>query len=220
MEERGWLAPGPQTVDAFWEEFRRSGAWVAASRGERSPAELLGDTGTRFDLWPERLRVDAASLEGASVPVDAPYGDGGELRRATADPVKYPLRLLLFDTNTLWAGRTALTPLMLELSGLREDIGWDSWVEIHPETARRLRVEPGDRVRLDSPAGSLLVRARIAPVVPPDAVAMPRGLGHQHFGSFANGVGVNPLTLVSPAVGRWTGESIIEARVQLSRAPV
>ncbi|MFN8176867.1 MAG: molybdopterin-dependent oxidoreductase [bacterium] len=219
MEERGWRAPGPETVDAFWEGFRRSGAWVAASRGELTPLELLGGTDTRFDLWAARLRADATSVEGKPVPVDAPYGDTSELRRASPDPMVYPLRLLLFDTNTLWAGRTALTPLMLELSGHREDIGWDSWVEMHPETARRLRVEPGDRVRLESPAGSLLVRARIAPIVPPDAVAMPRGLGHQHFGSFASGVGVNPLALVTPAAGRWTGTTILEARVQVSRVP-
>jgi len=219
MEERGWKAPGPQTVDAFWEEFRRSGSWVAASRGEHSPSELLGDNSARFDLWPARLRADAASLEGAPPSDDAPYQGGAAPRRAAAEPSDYPLSLLLFDTNALWAGRTALTPLLLELSGFREDIGWDSWVEIHPETARRHQVESGDLVRLDSPAGSLLARARIAPLVPPDAVAMPRGLGHKHFGRFANGVGVNPLTLVSPAIARWTGNAIIEARVRLSRAP-
>ncbi len=219
MEERGWKAPGPQTAEAFWEEFRRAGSWVAVPRGAHSPTELLGDRGARFDFWPARLRADAAALGGTPVPDDAAYRGAGEAPAAgAADPALYPLRLLLFDTNTLWAGRTAATPVLLEMSGFREDIGWESWVEIHPETARRHRIEPGDRVRLESPAGSLRARARIAPVVPPDAVAMPRGLGHRHFGRFATGVGVNPLALVSPVLDRWTGGAILETRVRLARA--
>lgn len=219
MEERGWKAPGPGSAEAFWEEFQRAGSWVSAPRGEHSPAEILGDRRERFDFWPARLRAEAGRLTGAPVPDDAPYLGTGEAPAAgAADPALYPLRLLLFDTNSLWAGRAAMTPVLLEMSGFREDVGWDSWVEIHPETARRHRVEEGDRVRLESAAGSLFVRARIAPVVPPDAVAMPRGLGHHHFGRFANGVGVNPLALVSPVLDRWTGSAILGARVRVTRA--
>lgn len=220
MEERGWKAPGPLTAEAFWEEFRRSGSWVDAPRGEHSPAELMGDRTERFDMWPERLLADARKLGGTPVADDALYrGPPQAADAGAAGRSGHPLRLLLFDTNTLWAGRAALTPVLLELSGFREDIGWDSWVEIHPETARRERIQAGDRVRLDSPAGSLLARARITPVVPPDAVAMPRGLGHRHFGRFATGVGVNPLALVTPALDRWTGSAILEARVRLTPAP-
>ncbi|MBI5709426.1 MAG: molybdopterin-dependent oxidoreductase [Candidatus Eisenbacteria bacterium] len=219
MEERGWKAPGPQTAEAFWEEFRRSGSWVDAPRGEHSPAELLGDRAERFDLWPERLLADARKLTGTPVADDALYGGARAAAAGAAGHSDHPLHLLLFDTSTLWAGRTALTPVLLEMSGFREDIGWDSWVEIHPETARRGRIQAGDRVRLESPAGSLIARARITPVVPPDAVAMPRGLGHRHFGRFATGVGVNPLALVAPALDRWTGNAILETRVRLTRMP-
>jgi anaerobic selenocysteine-containing dehydrogenase len=216
MEERGWNAPGPQTAPGFWDEFRRSGSWVATARGERSPAELLGDRAARFDLWPSGLLADARELGGAPLADIALYPGAPEAASA-AESSDHPLQLLLFDTNTLWAGRTALTPVLLEMSGFREDIGWDSWVEIHPETATRHRIHAGERVRVESAAGSLVARARIAPVVPTDAVAMPRGLGHRHFGRFANGVGVNPMSLVSSTVDRWTGAAILETRVRLTR---
>ena len=216
MEERGWKAPGPRTPESFWEEFRHSGSWVAASRGEHSPAELLGDRDARFEFWPQRLLADAQRLEGAPVGDDALYRGARPAADAAAssDP---PLHRLLFDTNTLWAGRTVLTPVVLEMSGFREDIGWDSWVEIHPDTARRHGIQAGDRVRVESATGSVRARARIAPVVPPDAVAMPRGLGHRHFGRFATGVGVNPMALIPPGLDRWTGAAILQTRVRLTR---
>jgi anaerobic selenocysteine-containing dehydrogenase len=217
MEERGWKPPGPQTAETFWDEFQQSGSWVATTRGEHTPAELVGDRAARFDLWPQKLLADATTLTGTPVPGDALYPAMREAVPA-GGAADHPLQLLLFDTNTLWGGRTALTPVLLELSGHREDIGWDSWVEINPETAQRHHIETGDRVRIESAAGSLVTRARIAPVVPPDAVAMPRGLGHRHFGRFANGVGVNPMLLVSPIPDRWTGASILETRVRLTRA--
>jgi menaquinone reductase, molybdopterin-binding-like subunit len=130
----------------------------------------------------------------------------------------FPLHLMLFDTNTLWAGRTALTPLMLEMTGHRQDLAWDSWVEIHPETAARLRIGEGDRVRLESPVGALVARAHLAPVVPLDVVAMPRGLGHSDYGRFASGVGANPVSLVPARPDSWTGVTVLAARVRIAPA--
>jgi anaerobic selenocysteine-containing dehydrogenase len=122
----------------------------------------------------------------------------------------------VFDTNTLWRGRTALTPVLMELTGSREDIAWDSWVEIHPATAAHLGVRDGDRVQLQSAAGSLVTRARLASVVPPDAIAMPRGLGHRHFGRFANGVGANPITLLAARSDPRTGSTVLVTRVRIT----
>jgi anaerobic selenocysteine-containing dehydrogenase len=189
---------------------------------ERSPHEVLGRDTERFSFWPARLLRDAAQLGGAPVGGEALYtganGATTEGRPENEAAGAFPLRLLLFDTNSLWAGRTALTPLMLEMAGFREDIAWDSWVEIHPETARRSGIKEGDRVRLESSAGSLVTRARLADVIPPDAVAMPRGLGHRHFGRFASGAGTNPVALVSPSQDLWTGVAVLGTRVRL--APV
>jgi anaerobic selenocysteine-containing dehydrogenase len=223
METRGWKVPGPATPAAFWEALRRSGAWVDLPRQEHSPAEVLGPGVERFSFWPARLLRDAGRLAGAPVASEAIYaGGGGSVTtgpEAVPSAEAYPLRLLLFDTNTIWRGRTALTPLMLEMSGHREDIAWDSWLDIHPDTARRHRIVEGDRVRLESPAGSLLARARLTSTVPPDAVAMPQGLGHRHFGRFADGVGANPAPLVPVCLDPWTGVNVHAIRVRLAPAP-
>jgi anaerobic selenocysteine-containing dehydrogenase len=218
MEDRGWKPSGPGTAQAFWDELRRSGSWIDVPRPEHLPTELLEGSARRFDFWPPRLYRDIELRSGVQPAPDAPYRSAeGQAPADAGKAADFPLRLLLFDTNALWRGRTALTPLLLEMSGFREDIGWDSWVEIHPETARRNRIESGDRVRLDSPYGSIRVRAHVAPIVPPDAVAVPRGLGHTHYGRFATGVGANPLALLPSAVDPWTGSPVAGARVRLSR---
>ncbi len=222
MQARGWKVPGPASLQAFWDELRRSGSWVDMPEPLRSPREVLAPGAERFDFWPPRLLENLEALTGRMPPDEALYVGRGD---ASAEPAaevadeRYPLRLLLFDTNTLWDGRAAATPLMLEMSGHREDISWDSWIEIHPETARRSGITEGERVRVESAHSSLVVRTRIAPVVPADAVAIPRGLGHRHFGRFAAGVGVNPMALVAARADAWTGAAVLATRVRVAPLP-
>jgi anaerobic selenocysteine-containing dehydrogenase len=214
VESRGWKVAGPATAEAFWSGLREAGAWVDAPRTEHSPDELLETGAARFDFFPQRLLHDAAEVAGASVAAETIYA--GEPGSDAGEEHAYPLRLLLFDTNTLWAGRTARTPLMLELAGHREDIAWDSWVEIHPDTARAHGIAEADRVRIESANGAVITRARLAQVVPRDAVAMPRGLGHQHMGRFATDIGANPMPLLSGRSARWTGAPVHVARVRIA----
>ncbi len=219
MEARGWKPPGPATAEAFWEEWRRRGGWVDHRVTDSSPEEILGRGVERFEFWPAPLHRDLTALAGAPLPEEVMYTGGAPEEppqgAAAVAADAYPLRLLLFDTNTLWGGRSAATPLMLEMSGFRQDVSWDSWVEVHPETARRHGVRNGERVRLESPRGSLVLRAHVAPTVPPDAVAAPRGLGRRHFGRFATGVGADPTALVPAATDPWTGAAVVAARCRL-----
>jgi anaerobic selenocysteine-containing dehydrogenase len=222
IETRGWKVEGPASPAAFWGALCESAGWVDSPDVGRSPVEVLGRGVGRFSFREEPFLRDLQRLTGPSVTDGGP--DAGREEVATAAPSggtargAYPFDLLLFDTNTLWRGRTALTPLLLELTGAREDIAWDSWVEIHPVTAERLGICAGDRVRLESAAGSLVTRARLAPVVPRDAVAMPRGLGHRHYGRFANGVGANPATLLPARSDPRTGAPVLVTRVRLTPA--
>jgi anaerobic selenocysteine-containing dehydrogenase len=222
VEARGWRAQGPGSPDAFWAALAAGGAWVDTPAVDHSPAEVLGPGVDRFRLWPERLVREMTRLRGRAPGKEDFYAGAGSSPAAPPEAGRgdYPLDLLLFDVNTLWRGRTAVTPLLLELTGAREDIAWDSWVEIHPDTAARHGVRSGDRVRLESAIGGFAVRARVAPLVPPDAVAMPRGLGHRHFGRFASGVGANPAALVALRLDAWTGVAMLPTRVRLAAARV
>lgn len=220
IETRGWKPESAASAAAFWQSLRESGSWVDAPSVERTPSELLPVGDGRFSFWPDELLRDLRRLAGAAAGDEALYlgrddtvpGAGSD--RATLG--KYPLDLLLFDTNTLWRGRTALTPLLLELTGSREDIAWDSWAEIHPDTAVRHGIRDGTRVQLEFPAGRLVARARLSSRVPPDSVAMPRGLGHRSFGRFAKNVGANPLSMVANRPDPLTGAGVLATRVRFA----
>jgi anaerobic selenocysteine-containing dehydrogenase len=220
METRGWKVEGPASSAAFWTALRDSGGWVDSPEVGRAPGEVLGSGVGRFSFWPESFFKDAQKLAGRPAADGGLYAVPGDGGAPAGDPATSALsfELLLFDTNTVWSGRTALTPLLLELTGAREDIAWDSWVEIHPETAGHLGVRTGDRVQLESATGSLVTRARLASVVPRNAVAMLRGLGHRHFGRFANGVGANPTALLPTRPDPRTGAPVLVTRVHVTPA--
>jgi menaquinone reductase, molybdopterin-binding-like subunit len=220
VESRGWKLEGPRSVPEFWQALRESGSWADAPSIERTPAELLGGGTARFEFWPGALIRDVRRIAGGAAGDESIYdrqvGTTSEPTPEGESRGAYPLDLLVFDTNTIWRGRTALTPLLLELTGSREDIAWDSWIEIHPTTAERHGIRDGTRLRIESPTGQVVARARITSVVSPDAVAMPRGLGHSHFGRFANGVGANAMSLIPVRVDPLTGAALLVARVRFA----
>ncbi len=99
-------------------------------------------------------------------------------------------------------GRGANRPWLLENPDPVTKITWQSWVEVHPDTAKAWDVHEGEIVRLTSPAGSLEAPVYIYAGIRPDVVAMPLGLGHTEYGEFAKGRGVNALDLLSAKDGQ------------------
>jgi anaerobic selenocysteine-containing dehydrogenase len=73
---------------------------------------------------------------------------------------------------------------------------WQTWVELHPDTARKLGVKDGDIVRVTSPEGELEAPVYIYPAIRPDTVAIPLGQGHTDGGRFARERGSNPVKLL------------------------
>jgi anaerobic selenocysteine-containing dehydrogenase len=95
---------------------------------------------------------------------------------------------------------------------------WSSWVEIHPRTAERLGIKPGDLVEIASSQGSVRAPAILSPGIAPDLVAMPVGQGHTDFTRFASNRGANPLSLLAPLAESETGSLAWAAtRVKLAR---
>ncbi len=105
--------------------------------------------------------------------------------------------------SMLYDGRGANKPWLLENADPVTKIAWHSWLEVHPETARRLDVRNGEILRVTSPHGSIEAPAYVYHGIRPDVVAMPLGFGHTEYGAFAKGRGVNALDLLGAPAGAF-----------------
>ncbi|HET6795778.1 MAG TPA: molybdopterin-dependent oxidoreductase, partial [Gemmatimonadales bacterium] len=115
----------------------------------------------------------------------------------------------------LYDGRGANKPWLLENADPVTKITWHNWVEVSPQTARRLRIEDGDILRVTSPHGTLEAPAYVYLGIRDDTVAMPLGFGHTEYGTFAQGRGVNALDLLGAPQGDFF--PYVSTRVSVSR---
>ncbi|MCA0376509.1 MAG: 4Fe-4S dicluster domain-containing protein [Gemmatimonadetes bacterium] len=99
---------------------------------------------------------------------------------------------------TLGDGEGANKPWLQELPDPVTKIAWQSWVEVHPSTAKKLGVKEGMHLTVETSAGKVTAPAYIYMGVRPDTVAVSLGLGHTAYGRFAQNIGVNAYDLVAP----------------------
>ena len=177
-----------------WEVYLKT-QWQTVARAQGSSdtesfwrsALQRGGVYTEAPVTPVRLAASAGQI--GSTPASFDGGEGGDSYWFA------PYASVLGD------GRFANRPWLLELSDPVTKITWHSWVEIHPELAKRLDVREGEILRLTSPHGNIEAPVYIYPGLHPDVVAVPLGLGHTAFGDFAKDRGVNALDLLDAKDG-------------------
>jgi molybdopterin-containing oxidoreductase family iron-sulfur binding subunit len=126
-----------------------------------------------------------------------------------------PFVFATYPHSLLHDGRGANKPWLLENADPVTKITWHSWVEVHPDTARKLDLRDGEILRLTSPHGSIEAPVFVYPGIHPDVVAVPLGLGHTEYGSYARGRGVNALDLLGAPAGDFL--PYISTRVSLEK---
>ncbi|NIQ37550.1 MAG: 4Fe-4S dicluster domain-containing protein [Proteobacteria bacterium] len=110
-----------------------------------------------------------------------------------------------YPTVQFFDGRMANRPWSQELPDPVTQVTWGGWVEIHPETAKKLDIHKGDLLQIRSLYGSLEAPALPISTVSTDTLAMPIGQGHTAYGRFANGLPANPMDLFPPDVDNVSG---------------
>ncbi|MCG8325324.1 MAG: molybdopterin-dependent oxidoreductase, partial [Thiotrichales bacterium] len=155
---------------------------------------------------------DAAAT--ASRPADIAYSTP----RYRGSESGYPFFLHTYLTEAFHDGRGANLPWLQELPDPLTSIVYNSWIELNPETAGQLGIREGDVLEVTSAVGSLQVPAFIYAAIRPDVVAIPLGQGHTHYGRYARGRGVNPLSILAPETDDKSGALALAAtRVKIRR---
>jgi len=118
----------------------------------------------------------------------------------------HPYHLIPSARMGLYDGRHANLPWLQELPDQLASVVWDSWVEVHPNTAKKLGLVTGDVVKVASEVASLEAKVVVFKGIHEDAVSIPLGQGHTEYGRYAKDVGVNPFKILAPIFDKETGE--------------
>ncbi len=119
--------------------------------------------------------------------------------------IQFPLAFLYAEGAHL--------PYLHGLDGIRGDKlgeGWVTTVELHPATARRLGIEEGSAVWVESASGRIQAKVRVFEGAREDTASIPMGLGHTAMGRYAKGVGSNPAEIV-PREFNFAGRALWRA---------
>jgi len=147
--------------------------------------------------------VARGTRSAVSRPANAAAGDGN-------------MFVVVYPSATLGDGVGANKPWLQELPDPVTKIAWQSWVEIHPMTAKQMGVKEGEHLTVKTAAGEITAPAYPYMGVRPDTVAVALGQGHTAYGRFAKNVGVNAYQLVANS---WdsAGNLAIGARATVTR---
>jgi anaerobic selenocysteine-containing dehydrogenase len=217
----------------FWEEFRGRSFWSDPPYRFGTWSRVFNTPSGRFEFYSQILvqkleaiygsaegAADALSKLGVGASGDEAHLPHHEPVRSVGNPEEFPFVLNVYRMMTHAGGRGANQPHLQELLGVHVGAKWDSWIEINPAVARSLHIEDGDRVIVESPNGARLeVTAVLYEGARPDVVNMPFELGHEAYGRWAKGRGVNPNRLLANDTNALSGTlNAFATRVRVRKA--
>ncbi|NOY62602.1 MAG: molybdopterin-dependent oxidoreductase [Gammaproteobacteria bacterium] len=181
-----------------------------------TPEAITGGLGTKA-FWQGSLQKGAVSIQLDKGALQSnPFAS--EVSEHKADP-SYPMHLAPSARLGMWDGRHANIPWLQEAPDQISKVVWESWAEIHPSTAAKMGVTNGDMIKVESRQGAIKVKVYVHRGVHPNVVAVPMGRGHEQYGRYAKGRGVNPLKILSQVTENKTGElALYGTRVKVSNA--
>lgn len=230
-------------IDMDWDKFVENGCWsemVYFNAEPASPAwgqvvgrdRLHAPKDGRFDLFSRELfnilhrptgpaeqqLADLACLPHFELP--AALGQTGDELAG-----EYPFLLVtqaIITSSPNWQG---IIPTLQECYGLQSRASWTSWVEINPQAGKRLGLQNGDLVWVESETGRVQATVRLYPGIWPNAIYLPPGQGHRTLISWGRGsaanqvIGANPQQLITSATEPLTGAAVTNpTRVRIYKA--
>ena len=199
----GLVAIQQPTMDAVFDTKATTDVLIAAAQGDPATAAKYKEKDFRSWLlarFPGGAQAFAKALaKGVTSGRPALSGPAGRTLGAASkstDGGKGDFSLVVYPSPLLGDGRGANKPWLQELPDPISKICWQSWVEIHPLTAKKMGVERGDHLTVTTSAGSVTAPAWPYLGVREDTVAIALGQGHTSYGRYAKGIGVNALDAI------------------------
>ncbi|MHB1123362.1 MAG: molybdopterin dinucleotide binding domain-containing protein [Ramlibacter sp.] len=167
--------------------YSRGGRYQPAREAydEENPEWMRNALKPMCHLWNENVGTSRNSLSGkrnigCATWKEASFADGTPMRKVYPAS-DWPLELVSYKSalqNSYSIGAARLLAVHPE-----------NPVLIHPEDAKRLRLEMGDLAEITTPNGSVRARIMVHPGVMPGVAAFEHGFGHRELGARAHRIG-------------------------------
>ncbi len=164
----------------------------------------IGASGTPREFWDNARRTGGVFAE--AKPADAKIVPTVWKQTSQLPPVPAGLMLWAFPHAFLYDGRGANKSWLQETPEPVSQIVWDSWAEVHPDTASQLGIKENYEqtrlfaglhvIEISTPNGPVELSVNISRLVRPGVIAVPFGQGHTAYGRYAKGIGVNPFAFL------------------------
>jgi anaerobic selenocysteine-containing dehydrogenase len=165
-----------------WNSLKSNGVWADQAATASGEAAVFATDSGKFNLMSDQIgaiyMAEEAAIEG--------------------DPEIFPLVLIPYDSIRLASRYIGDTPFMIKTVSDRVLNGQDGYIDINPETAKKLGIADGKTAVLKTSIGRASVRINYDEGIMPGVVAMPRGLGHTAYDNFLANRGVNVNRLIGP----------------------
>ncbi len=231
-EDRGFWFQAQKNYDEFFKKVTASGGWFDPHYAYRRFGRVLNTPSGKFEFYLRQLKEKANALSREKgLPIEKMLAQMSmEMDTSQAflphfekpifngEEKEFPFVLLLYPSLALTSSSDANLPYLQEIHGGFVSNQWDSFVEVHPDTAKKLGIRDGEKVQLTSPQGNFIVTAKIFKGIPEAALGMALGQGHTQLAPYASGIGVNPLAIILSSPDKISGSSpLITTRVKIEK---
>lgn len=220
LEREGYWEPEFKDFDSFWNALVQRGAWWDPSTLPINRKSLLNTPSGKFEFYSTALKqmVEASGKQtgkesslkntlGANRADDLLYLPAVTIRTPQSTE-SFPLHLVTYRLMSRPMGGGKDQPWLLEQPAVHLRATWESWVEVHPETAAKLGIKQNDWVWVESAKGRIKIRAKLYHGTIPDIVHIPL------FG----GIGPNPNDLIANETDKFRGFGLLNTtRVRIRR---
>ncbi len=168
------------------------------------PAAVKNNAASNNEFWNNALQkgvIDVASTNNNLKSTVVSFADP-----VSASANEGALMLVPSPRLGLYDGRHANLPWLQEAPDQISKVVWDSWAEMHPDTAAKNNIENGDMIGVASQQGNIELRVVLTKSIHRDAIAVPLGQGHEAYGRYAKDLGENPLKILDATTDAKTGE--------------
>ncbi len=202
MTKPVWAPKEPLKGDklAGWQDFKKKGIYNTEPYKFKSQWGKFGTVTKKFEFYSETLKKALGEhAKKHKTTIDDILQECGYLAKGDQafiphyEPPKrwggereYPFTFIDYKSRLNHEGRSANTTWYQEFKKMDAgDESWDDVLKINPVDGVKLGIKDGDKVKVSSPTGSIVVKAKLWEGVRPGTVTKCYGQGHWAYGKVA-----------------------------------